>query len=152
MLCYPIRYDDDVSDVCIRYQVPRAVVFGVIHTESHFRPSAVSRVGAMGLMQLMPATFSSIAVKLALHLDTASAFDPKVNIQCGTYLLSCLFRKYRNWETVFAAYNAGETAVDQWLLDPRYADNGRLFHIPYGETRQYVRRVMQAIEIYEKHL
>lgn len=147
---YPIRYSVYVGYYSGLYGVPEEIVYAVILTESRFQRDAVSRAGACGLMQLMPATYEAVAYELDRIPDEIMIFDPGTNICCGVYLLSKLYEKYGCWETAFAAYNAGEAAVDSWLSDGRYSDAGRLTRIPYSETAGYVKKVRCAAESYKK--
>ena len=147
---YPIRYSVYVGYYSGLYGVPEEIVYAVILTESRFQRDAVSRAGACGLMQLMPATYEAVAYELDRIPDEIMIFDPGTNICCGVYLLSKLYEKYGCWETAFAAYNAGEAAVDLWLSDDRYSGSGRLTHIPYSETAGYVKKVRCAAESYKK--
>lgn len=147
---YPIRYSVYVGYYSGVYGVPEEIVYAVILTESRFQRDAVSRAGACGLMQLMPATYEAVAYELDRIPDEIMIFDPGTNICCGVYLLSKLYEKYGCWETAFAAYNAGEAAVDLWLSDDRYSGSGRLTYIPYSETAGYVKKVRCAAESYKK--
>lgn len=104
------------------------LVRAVIQVESAFNPRAVSPKGAMGLMQLMPATASS--------LDVQDSFDTRENIEGGVRHLRVLMDRYRNdLPVVLAAYNAGDTAVLNYRGVP-----------PYRETRQYVIRVLRRYD------
>ena len=79
-------------------------------------------------------------------------YDPETNIKYGTYYLSYLYRRFENWENTFAAYNAGPGNVYKWLDDPEYSDSeGNLTHIPFSETREYVKRVAKYRNKYEKN-
>lgn len=147
---HPIWYSVYVGYYSGVYGVPEEIVYAVILTESRFQRDAVSRAGACGLMQLMPATYEAVAYELDRIPDEIMIFDPGTNICCGVYLLSKLYEKYGCWETAFAAYNAGEAAVDLWLSDDRYSGSGRLTHIPYSETAGYVKKVRCAAESYKK--
>ena len=103
----------------------------VIKQESGFQPEATSHCGAMGLMQLMPATASSMGVR--------DAFDPEQNIMGGTkYLRGLLDRFGGNKELALAAYNAGPAAVQRYGGIP-----------PYNETQNYVRSVLAHYNAYK---
>lgn len=112
-----------IDEMALTYNVEPALIRAIIHAESHFKERAVSKVGAQGLMQLMPATAKELGVK--------DSFVAKQNIQGGTKHLAKLFKKYRgNIQLVAAAYNAGEGAVKKYRGVP-----------PYAETKNYVERV-----------
>ena len=147
---HPIRYAVYVDYYSGVYGVPEETVYAVMLTESRFDCDAVSRAGACGLMQLMPETYESVSIELGRVPDEILIFDPGTNICCGVYLLSKLYSKYGSWDTAYAAYNAGEAAVDSWLSDSRYSESGKLTHIPYSETAGYVKKVRCAAESYKK--
>ena len=126
----PVRsYDDLIKLASRRHGVPAALVKAVIHAESAFNPRAVSPKGAMGLMQLMPAT--------AQLLGVAKPFHVSQNVQGGTRYLRSLHDRYGSWTHTLAAYNAGPSAVDHYRGVP-----------PYAETRQYVKRVLSYYRRY----
>lgn len=106
-----------------RYQVPPALIDAVIRTESGYRPQAVSRTGAKGLMQLMPRTAAAMGVR--------DAFDPAQNIMGGTRYLARLLKKFKSLRLAVAAYNAGPGNVRKYKGVP-----------PFKETRRYVKTVM----------
>lgn len=106
-------------------QLHPALIRAVIKAESDFDPRAVSRAGAIGLMQLMPQT--------AIRMDVRDMYDPDDNVGGGAkYLRQLLDRFHGNLPLALAAYNAGENAVDRYQALP-----------PFDETRQYVRKVLQ---------
>ena len=149
---YPREYAEYVTVYAEKYGVPEELVYAVIRTESDFDSGAVSPVGAVGLMQLMPSTFEWLTDDMLFeHLENGMLYDPETNIRYGTYCLSYLYDRYGNWETAIAAYNGGLGIVDKWLEDDKYADGeGGLKRIPFKETRQFVTRVTDAWEMYEK--
>jgi soluble lytic murein transglycosylase-like protein len=122
-------YDDLIRRASRRHGVPAALVKAVIHAESAFNPRAVSPKGAMGLMQLMPAT--------AQLMGVAQPFHARQNVQGGTRYLRSLHDRYGSWTHTLAAYNAGPSAVDHYRGVP-----------PFAETRQYVKRVLSYYRRY----
>ena len=149
---YPQEYAEYVEVYAEAYGVPEGLVYAVIRTESSFDSGAVSPVGAVGLMQLMPSTFEWLTDDMLFeHLESGMLYDPETNVKYGTYCLSFLYDRYGDWELALAAYNGGLGNVDKWLEDDRYADGeGGLKRIPFKETRQFVARVTDAWEMYER--
>jgi len=126
------RYDSLVRGAASRYQLPESLLRAVIHTESNFYPHAVSRVGAMGLMQLMPRTARSLGVK--------DPFDPAQNVYGGARYLRLLANRYGgDMVLVLAAYNAGAGNVEKYGGVP-----------PFEETRAYVRSCLRRFYAYER--
>jgi len=115
--------DRIIEDSAAKHRVDPNLVRALVRVESNFNPSAVSRKGAMGLMQLMPAT--------ARQLNVSNPFSPQQNVDAGVQLLRRLLDNYGgNVPLALAAYNAGEGAVSRYRGVPRYA-----------ETQDYVRRI-----------
>jgi soluble lytic murein transglycosylase-like protein len=120
------RLDRIVRDAAVRHQVDPALVKAVISTESGWNPQAVSRKGAVGLMQLIPGT--------AQRFGVGNPFDPAQNVEGGTTYLKALLDRYNgDLSKTLAAYNAGEHAVDANRGVP-----------PYWETQRYVQKVQDA--------
>jgi soluble lytic murein transglycosylase-like protein len=119
--------DCHIKDVATRYGVAEDLIAAIIEVESSFDPRAVSRRGARGLMQLMPAT--------AALLGVGDPFDPRENIEAGVRHLRALMDQFDNdLPLVLAAYNAGAQAVVQYRGIP-----------PYPQTRQYVSRILRQL-------
>ena len=117
------QFDQHIQLYAKRHNVDPALVKAVIHAESAFNPKARSRVGAQGLMQLMPATAAELGVK--------NAFDPEQNIEGGVKYLAQMLKRFNNdTRLATAAYNAGPGAVIRHNGIPAYA-----------ETQAYVNRV-----------
>lgn len=120
---YLSLYKNEVNQAALKYGVDAAYIRAIIHAESHFNPQAVSKQGAQGLMQLMPAT--------AQDLGVTNSLNAQQNIKGGVKHLSRLLKKYNgDNKLASAAYNAGEGAVKKYSGIP-----------PYEETQVYVERV-----------
>lgn len=127
-----IIYDRMVNKVARTYGLERALLHAVISVESRYSPKAVSKAGALGLMQLMPVT--------AKRYGVADPLDPLQNLHGGARYLRYLLKKYNNdRHLALAAYNAGEASVAKY---------GNQIP-PYPETTEYVPRVMGY---YQKYL
>jgi len=137
--------------------VEAALTLAVIRQESSFDPSAISPVGARGLMQLMPVQAAIEARLLDLPVSTAAlTADPGYNVQLGSDTLHRLLARFGgSLPLAVAAYNAGPLRVDEWLAqngDPRGGDPLAMIDwielIPFGETRNYVQRVIESVAVY----
>jgi soluble lytic murein transglycosylase-like protein len=123
-------FQSEISAAAREFGVEEAVVRAIIHAESAYNPTALSRAGAQGLMQLMPPT--------ARRFGVTDSYDAAQNIRGGVQYLSWLLKRFNGNLTLAAAgYNAGEGAVDRHGGVP-----------PYSETQYYVKRVAQLAERY----
>ncbi len=151
---HPNSHMEYVRKYAEEYNIPEPVILAVIKVESDFKSNAESSAGACGLMQMMPSTFEWLTSSehLGENLPADDLFDPETSIRYGVYYLNYLYLKFdRNWDTTFAAYNAGEGNVAKWLADPTLSDGeGNLIEIPYKETKNYVKRVNDEIDTYRK--
>lgn len=148
---YPKEFEAYVTEYASDYGVPESLVYAVIKTESDFNSGAVSEAGAVGLMQMMPDTFTWLTTITKENLNSGMLYDPETNIKYGTYYLSYLYHKYGTWDTVYAAYNAGEGNVDEWLGDSLDESGAKkLNDIPFAETEEYIKKVNKAAEIYDR--
>lgn len=121
----PVSYLSIINSACGKHGVDPSLVHAIVKVESGFNPYAISRRGAMGLMQLMPETASNMNVR--------NTFSPHENIEGGVKYLRYLLDRYAgNISLALAAYNSGETAVRKWGTIP-----------PFKETQDYVRKIMQ---------
>lgn len=148
---YEREFEEYVTKYSSEYDVPEALVYAVIRTESKFDPNAESHVGAKGLMQLMPDTVDWLSRLMDEDQPTGNIHDPETNIKYGTYYLSHLYNRFGNWETALAAYNAGHGRVAKWLEDEKYSPDGKtLTLIPIEETKNYVNKVIADFNTYKK--
>lgn len=121
-------FSEIIKEASARYGVDESIIRAVIKQESSFNPEAVSRCGAQGLMQLMPATAQSLGVK--------DAFNPEENIMAGTHYLKQKLDEFDgNLALALAAYNAGSGTVRKYGGIP-----------PYKETQAYVNKVIKSID------
>lgn len=125
-------YDDVISEAAQRTGISSSLLKAVIHVESYFNPKAVSKKGALGLMQIMPQNLES--------LNISDPFDPWENIMGGAHYFKDMLERFSGQvDLALAAYNAGPTAVEKYKDIP-----------PYPETQRYVKKVMRAFRIYRK--
>ncbi|WPZ33025.1 lytic transglycosylase domain-containing protein [Thalassobaculum sp. OXR-137] len=137
-----------------------AFVHAIIRQESSFETTAISRVGARGLMQLMPATAEVTAKSIGLVYDLGSLIArPDYNVTLGsTYLKQMVNRFDGHYIKAIAAYNAGPGRVAAWVRDhgdpsdPKVDVIDWIERIPFSETRNYVQRVLEALHVYRDRL
>lgn len=150
---YPMEYREYVSKYAKEYDVPPALVYAVIRSESGFRPDAVSEIGARGLMQITESTYEWALYRMgaAEAPDYDSLWEPEVNIRYGVYILSLLLEEFESPETALCAYHAGWGNVKSWLENTEYSADGVNIHsIPFEDTNRYVPKVMETKAMYEK--
>ena len=149
-----ITYQALIEQYAAANNLQPAYVAAIIRNESSFRTDAESRVGARGLMQLMPDTAEWIARKLGVsNFSFDSMYDAETNIRFGTWYLNYLSGMFRGDPVlVTAAYHAGQTTVTQWLSNRSISPDGRtipLANLMDGPTKTYAERVTQAYGIYQ---
>ena len=154
VLCflYPVDYKSTVEEFSDMYDVSEDLVYAVIKAESNFDEEAVSKKGAVGLMQITEDTGRWAAEKRGKEeFSKELLYDPVINVWIGCFYLSYLSDLYDgNIENVLAAYNAGPANVDKWLNDKSYSNDGKeLFKIPFRETSNYVKTVKLNVKIYD---
>jgi len=137
-------------------EVDPSIVYAVMRTESGFDPRDVSPADAVGLMQVTPEAGRDTASRFGLPYDwTRMICDPVYNTQMGAAELAGLMRDYRgSFLLIFAGYNAGRGRVEKWIAqygDPRHPNIDPIDwveRIPFAETRNYVERVMENLQVY----
>ncbi|MBL28390.1 MAG: lytic murein transglycosylase [Rhodospirillaceae bacterium] len=137
-----------------------ALVLAVSRQESELQTTAVSRAGALGLMQLMPDTAAHVATRLGLSYSKARlTADPTYNMTLGSAYLASLVRDFDgSYALALAAYNAGPSRVRRWLTELGDPRTGKvdpidwIEMIPFSETRNYVQRVLEGLQVYRQLL
>ncbi len=136
--------------------VDPALVYSIVRQESWFNPKTVSSANALGLMQVTPAAGKYIAGKFKATFDQKRLLsDMPYNVQFGSAELGDVIKDYRgSYIMAFAAYNAGRGRVKEWLAkygdprDPKVDPIDWVERIPFSETRNYVQRVMENVQVY----
>lgn len=154
-LRFPLEHQDNIQRCALNGKIDNAWVTAVIRQESAFMQDAHSPAGAMGLMQLMPATARSVSRK---HFNRSlknltDLYQPERNIELGTAYLGQLFDKLDKHPVLAtAAYNAGPHRVKKWLPDESLPADVWIEAVPFKETRGYLRRVLTYTAIYQQFL
>jgi soluble lytic murein transglycosylase len=138
---YPLRYGEIVRGHARNYHLDPALLAAVIYQESKFKATAKSDRGAVGLMQLLPATAQGIAARTGgSKFRVSDLYDPEINIRYGAWYLRHLLDRYHSERVALAAYNAGQANVDSWRK--------RGIGIQFEETRDFVDRVERLKNTY----
>jgi soluble lytic murein transglycosylase-like protein len=149
---YPTKYHDSIEKYAKQHGVDPHLVMGLILQESYYNPKAKSRVGATGLMQLMPPTARDVSAKLGISYSPGRLENPEYNVRLGTRHLKMLVDMFNgNTYLAVASYNGGQGNVMKW----RRAAPGKpmdefIESIPFPETRGYVKRVTMLKSTYER--
>lgn len=125
------NYDDMIAEAARKNELSFHLLKALIHVESYFNPNAISKKGALGLMQIMPENLKPLNIN--------HPFDPRENIMGGANYLKNMMRRFDGkLELALAAYNAGPTAVEKYSAIP-----------PYRETQEYVQKVLKMYRQYK---
>ncbi|WP_350344389.1 lytic transglycosylase domain-containing protein [Proteinivorax tanatarense] len=149
---YPTEYNELVYEYSEKYDLDPYLIFSIIRIESRYNEDAVSRRGALGLMQLMPDTAKWIGEKQDIEINNnEDILNPETNIALGSWYLKHLIDYYDDKTIAIAAYNAGRGNVSRWLEEGLW--DGTLnsaADIPFAETREYVYKVNIAHKKYRE--
>jgi soluble lytic murein transglycosylase len=151
-ILFPLEYSGLLQQKAAEEGLDPALVAAVICQESTFDAGAISRVGARGLMQVMPRTGRSLARSLSVRYRTEALHDPATSLDMGTrYLRDMLDRYQGRVERALAAYNAGPHRVDAWTAGrPDVSAEEFIETIPFNETRNYVMTILGSRENYRR--
>lgn len=154
-LRFPLRYRDLVAEQAWQTGIGEDWIFAVLRQESVFAPDVASSAGALGLMQLMPATARQVARELTPARAAparSQILDPALNISLGSTYLAWMRDRFGHAALATAAYNAGPHRVRRWLPEDCMEADLWILSIPFAETRGYVERVLAYRVIYGARL
>ena len=140
---FKTNYKQVVTVEANKYNLDQNLIYSVIKTESGFKENAISKAGAVGLMQILPSTAEWVCKKLRIEYSYENLFNGEKNIQIGCYYLNYLINLFDfNLENTICAYNCGQYTVLSWLNNKEYSSDGEtLENIPYKETKNYLKKV-----------
>lgn len=152
-MIYPKKYENIVTEYAAENGLDENLVYAVMKCESSFNPDAVSKSGAIGLMQLTPVTFEWLQTKTGTDYATDRLYEPRINVSFGCMLLRLHLDEFGgDIPTAIPAYHAGRGIVNKWLQDGQYSADGKtLDRVPEQnkETSNYTERVINTIEKYK---
>ena len=153
-LRFPLAHRQQITSLAQTAGLDKAWVYAILRQESAFMQDAKSRVGARGLMQLMPKTAESVARELQLPKHKPDdLFRPDLNIKLGTRYLNKVYRRLNQHPVLAtAAYNAGPWRVESWLPKESQPADIWIETVPFRETREYLKRVLAYTVIYNYRL
>lgn len=147
---YPEAFSPIVKSQEDNFKVPKEFIWSIMKAETSFRADAVSPVGARGLMQLMPFTGRKVASLMGENFDASLLASPEINIKLGSSYLQRLMKKFSDQVPLAAAaYNGGPHRVQGWVKRFGQLNMDEFIeHIPYLETRNYVKKVVRYFSVY----
>lgn len=147
---YPVEYSEIIDENAEKYSLDPQLIAAIIKTESGYDETAVSQVGARGLMQIMPDTAQWSAQQMGIEYKSEFLDDPEYNIEMGSFYIAYLINQFQNQDLAIAAYNTGASNVQAWIDDGTITwERDSLSAIPFQETRDYVVKVNRAKEVYD---
>ncbi|MGB6429441.1 MAG: transglycosylase SLT domain-containing protein [Candidatus Acidiferrales bacterium] len=148
---YPLPYREPLDEDSAANGLDPMLVAGLARQESAFDAEAISRTGAVGLMQIEPPTGRKLARGLHVSYSHARLHDPEYNLRLGSFYLANLLAAYGTPEAALAAYNAGEDRVEEWTAGQTYQETAEFVEsIPFTETREYVQIVLRNANLYRQ--
>lgn len=149
---FPLAHWDLIRKYARERQLDEYLVAALVAQESTFVADIRSSAGAVGLMQLMPATARREARQLQLTYSRKLLTEPEANVRMGTSYLAQKIQEFGGLHFALASYNAGEGAVRRWMAERREVEDAEEFieDIPYNETRNYVKRILGTAEDYRR--
>jgi soluble lytic murein transglycosylase len=150
-ILFPLRYRSEIGKYAKEFGLSESFVASVINVESRYDSSAVSSVGAVGLMQILPSTARECAQKLGIEFDDVDLYDADENIRIGCFYLHYLLELFDgNIVNVLCAYNWGLGNVNNWIALGYMDSDGTITNIPIEETRNYIKKFYISSFVYEK--
>ena len=146
---YPRAYSEYVTRYAEEYGVPEYILYAVIRTSSNFESNRVSEAGAVGLLQLTPNIFQELSVMMGSKNDIGMRYNPETSVAYGTYLLSYLYVRYADWNTVFSFFcmaARGEISSFSSLPSAAEADNYKFAY----SARRFAGNCEDAMEVYAR--
>ena len=150
---YPKEYSEYIEKYAEEYNIDSLWIYSIVKAESNFQKTAKSRSNAIGLMQIMLSTAKEIGSEINFegNITEEKLYEPETNIQIGTAYFKILLEKYNNYNLALIAYNAGMGNLDKWLEQGIIDSQGEnLENIPYAETKNYVKKILQNYKIYSE--
>jgi len=147
---FPVLYRGEIARASVKHGIEPAWILGVMRRESAFIPDIASHAGAIGLMQLMPATAKDVARQQGIDGWDGDLTREATNIDFGTFYLSYVLKRFEGHAALAtASYNAGPARIASWLPEATMEADRWIDTIPFNETRRYVRAVLAYAAIYE---
>jgi soluble lytic murein transglycosylase len=149
---FPLISWETIKQEAKRYGIDPYIAAGLIRQESVFNPNAISRVGARGLMQVMPGTGQVVSRQQGIgRISAADLYTPSINIKLGMNYLAQMLGQFGRIEYAAAAYNAGPGRAKQWIAERGSLDiEDWIETIPFTETRGYVQGVLRYAANYRR--
>lgn len=148
---FPKKYRSEIEEYALEFNLPQSLVASVINIESGYDDNAISKAGAMGLMQLLPKTAFDCASRLGIEVSEEQLFDRNINIRLGCFYINYLLDLFDgNLINSLCAYNWGYGNVRNWIALGNVDSDGTITNIPIGETRNYLKKYRVCGWVYEK--